>query len=751
MKTRPSQFLLIFILILGLTTVYSCGGGGGGSSGGGGGITLASVEPFYPVNGADWNDYIKNDSVTIYEASDTAATGTETGGYDQLLHGGEMRAFAVSGKSSCTGLVVADSAGAFNWFCDNTNPVTMISTGLADGKYLSDLIDFTSGAWKQLSVTVTDGGATYGTTPASTWWNNPIIADNDGGALAISGNVYIVTTSTPGAGYTIQSDNIAMVIQPGIIMQGPKLGISTAVVATSAGRKFLWLEGSIDASGDDVGVFWSPVFSVLRDVQIDGADTGISLLGLYMEISNNGKIYDVTSSNNAGYGIWVTSSHNNDFEKIVSMNNISDGIRLWNSNLNNLYDVKTSENRTGMYLNGSNDNELRSVATHNNRNSGLVLGESLRNKVYNVTSVNNIGSGVQLVSSSRNNTLSHITANNNDSGFIVNSSADNAVSDVTAFNNNSLGFSLAWSDNNFVSNISVINNGSSGARLFSATNNTMVNIASVNNYLNGFEASQSPNNVLFNIAALNNRLSGVNLLNNSNFNTFAGILKVGGNGGQDCSESGGVSQGVVNINCTNTGAYGSTTYTGHTSSAVLHRASLHALDSFMGKVTINDGTNSSDSNGTALYDSITDWTSFDNDYRGWGRDGNAFADTSHVFAVMSGMTARIWDWNLAATGDTADNGSAVLHSALVFPETKWGWLPFTWSLSGTTNYLVHAVEVMDDGIGNENVLCESNETCLVTHNIGSYQGHGPMISAGSHSVGTTIINVTLMDYTTNGY
>ena len=68
---------------------------------------------------------------------------------------------------------------------------------------------------------------------------------------------------------------------------------------------------------------------------------------------------------------------------------------------------------------------------------------------------------------------------------------------------------------------------------------------------------------------------------------------------------------------------------------------------------------------------------------------------------------------------------------------------------GTTTFLQHAVEILDDGIGNDNGLCESGETCLFTPNNGSYQGHGALISAGTFTDGV-ITGVTLLKYKVNG-
>lgn len=74
-----------------------------------------SVAPAYPNNGGNWGKYVKNDGVTIYEAADLACTLDY--GYNQCLHGGEMRKVTLGGFTSCDGLSLSDELGAFMWDC----------------------------------------------------------------------------------------------------------------------------------------------------------------------------------------------------------------------------------------------------------------------------------------------------------------------------------------------------------------------------------------------------------------------------------------------------------------------------------------------------------------------------------------------------------------------------------------------------------------------------------------------------------
>jgi len=171
--------------------------------------------------------------------------------------------------------------------------------------------------------------------------------------------------------------------------------------------------------------------------------------------------------------------------------------------------------------------------------------------------------------------------------------------------------------------------------------------------------------------------------------------------------------------------------------------------SFVGKVvTPGDTANQSDTNGVATFPQTPatfDWSSFDNSYRAWGKDGIAFPDTSNRGQWTTGA-GRIWDWSLKLA-DT------VVRNVLALKSTGSGVtniITHTWSNTTTVTYLRDASEIMGDGIGNDNGLCESNETCIWTPNIGSYQGHGTLVSAGTFTDGT-ITGVTLMKYSINGH
>ncbi|HED16874.1 MAG TPA: DUF5011 domain-containing protein, partial [Gammaproteobacteria bacterium] len=300
--------------------------------------TSGLVSAYYSA-APNWNDYVKSDNTTRYNATNTAADGTETGGYSAVIHGGEML-FVNIGVTTCTDQAGTDSLGVFNWVCDDSaGSARLVSTGLKNEKKLSDLLDFATPGWLNNSVTVTGTGAglPFTTTPAA-WWSNPVVVDNNGGNLSASGSIYVVTTNLSGT-YTISANKIALVIQPGVILTGP----GTNSTAISAGTKnFLWVEGFIAyaARTDFRGLDWITVkFSVLHNLSVsNSASNGISLFSC-----DNNRLFFITSTRNNGVGVALVSSSNNTLS-IVNANSNSSGINLSASSNNDLSHIFTFSN-----------------------------------------------------------------------------------------------------------------------------------------------------------------------------------------------------------------------------------------------------------------------------------------------------------------------------------------------------------------------------------------------------------------------
>jgi hypothetical protein len=150
---------------------------------------------------------------------------------------------------------------------------------------------------------------------------------------------------------------------------------------------------------------------------------------------------------------------------------------------------------------------------------------------------------------------------------------------------------------------------------------------------------------------------------------------------------------------------------------------------FLGAAS-SDAMNSADTSGTASYTSLSTnimhWLNFENTYRSWGLP-LPFSPTSRG-SCTSG-TCQIWDlranpagplYNKSFDGQNPNgtiNTDGNTCSALTVSPMA------TMTAAGKT-FLVNAIELEQDKIGNENGLCEAGEDCLWAPNIGSYQGTG---------------------------
>ncbi|MCP4598944.1 MAG: S8 family serine peptidase [Proteobacteria bacterium] len=650
-------------------------------------IPLNDPTPMYPDSGTNWNYYVKNDGATAFDATDTACVGDEIG-VAGCLHGGELLTVEVTDINDCTGLTAVDSIGAFNWICDNsTSPVSMISNGLRDGKGLTDLIECESGVWKSMRLTVSVDGAPYGETSSSAWWDNPIVIDNDGGNLSVAGTVYVVNDDVS-ANYKYTADNVGLVISPSVTLtiEDPN---KDAVEAMS--RKFLWFEGAIDADGCSFyqsGVYFTSVnFSQMRNVLVVNA-------------------------------YW--------------------GIALWNSENDRLVGLTTVNN-----------------------NDGLITSFSSNNIIRNVTSFNNDENNV----------------------YIFNGTSNNTFTGVTSFGSDADGISFSTSTNNRLIDITASNNGNGisdqGIHIaFSSHNNLLVSAVAANNWGSGFHVDNSERNSFLNLASANNGITGAITaaysFKNSAHNYFTGIVKAGKRPAtKHCNAVDSTEPGL------DMGPDGCAT-DGTSDSMITNNITL--ATSFKGKAD-GDAVNLHGATGTKPYDNITDWLNFSSIYRGWSLDGSAFPDQDQMGQCDTGETCRIWDWALdkddtvvlAAISELPTGDDTMTQIWDVDTQEECGeipgaiWAPNLCSLPGQKSqvmcefwggdwvsnkcsslFLRDTVEVLGDFIGNENGLCESDETCLSTPNIGSYQGHGNLEVAGTIGEGATLERISLLQYATNG-
>ena len=455
-------------------------------------------------------------------------------------------------------------------------------------------------------------------------------------------------------------------------------------------------------------------------------------------LTGKGILAGVISSSNQDY-LWIEGSIN------ASVDDYGVNLTTRYSTLRQL----TANNaiKNGVFLNTASNNTLVDVSTSNNgsiaaSDSGVLLSNSSNNRLTGVTASNNTFFGV-LLSSSSNNTLAGVTASNNSNYgvYLTSNSNNNTLVGVTASSNTTAGIFLSSASNNILTGVTASSNTTAGIFLSSASNNTLTGVTTSNNNYGVLMQPGSNNTTLTNVTASNNN-TGVVLTTVSN-NKFTGLLKVGNNGTADCLVTAGTLPGLDNNTCANNGSSDAASSIG---------ATITLATSFVGKVSSDDVANISDDilgGAVASFPASPesfDWSQFDNPYRAWGKDSSSdFPNADHRGRWTNGA-GRIWDWSLRAT-------DSVNRAVVVTLPTGEDTITHTWSDATVTTFLKNAVEIPADGIGNDNSLCESGETCLFTPNIGSYQGSGALVSAGAFTDGTLaggLTGITLMKFTQNG-
>jgi hypothetical protein len=206
----------------------------------------------------------------------------------------------------------------------------------------------------------------------------------------------------------------------------------------------------------------------------------------------------------------------------------------------------------------------------------------------------------------------------------------------------------------------------------------------------------------------------------------------------------------VGMDCTSSTT---TVVTGDTANAVVGKAN-------------SDATNLTDASGTATYNRTSmDWIHFDSRYRAWGRD-NAATWPDALYrgrCSANAQTCRIMDWRIKSTSTIRNvvplppAAGTYTHSYDVLASPSRicrNAFPGAQGPDGGNNGLCTvtvfpgARERLHDGEGNDNGLCELGETCVITSNLGAYQGEGQLLDGGVVQTDAGVIH--LLQYETNG-
>lgn len=336
------------------------------------------------------------------------------------------------------------------------------------------------------------------------------------------------------------------------------------------------------------------------------------------------------------------------------------------------------------------------------------------------------------------------TANAAWSNIALSGSSNNVLTQVTASNTDWDAIALSNSHANSLSDIVVSSTRWTGVALRSSSQNVLSQLTVAHGDWNGIELEDANDNAFHNVLAVQNDWQGVSIdwggaAGTSTGNLFSQTVTTSveedGSGTQRFA-----SNLILGGSCTGGTCPGSPGNTADVQETVDFSGAV------VGPITADDAVNDSDVMGQAEYATIDDWTQFENRLRAWGPAAPG--------QCTEGV-CQIWDWSLSAsdavlrnrTGD-GRTANAAFTDAAACPAEASGDEATT--DTGST-FLEVAVELLADGVGDEDGLCESSEVCLYTPNFGAYQGHGgDFVSHRCVFSGGAVTNVTLLGYPVNG-
>jgi VCBS repeat-containing protein len=693
-----------------------------------GSVTVAHAYANY----TKWNDYVKRDIPTNrnWAQTDTvgnACVGTETS-FMSCVHAGIIKKVAVTGINSCYGLSIADAQGVYNWVCDaSSGTATFYTQGLKRGKGLRNLVNASS--WKSNEVTVSCGAFSSSST-STTWYTNTVAplpdnsstsashivldgTDNDGAGVDqvyTAGTIFTLASSRASTGYNIKLHQVAIVTLPGATLSYTGVDANTDGVPDASNTVLNTANAAIPCTGcDSTALISFGSTAAAKFLWLEGdfkGDNG-TLAATQVIHSRNGTFTRYQNLNartlSSAYAIRHVSSGVQMFEDVRAQSGViggSGGTAIYaGTTAGGLYkDISVSGSNIGLSVYPATSSVVRNVVAAGN-STGIYSRQSPGSYFTQLTAFNN---ATGLSTSSNNTTYAFVTlANNSTTGFTsAASTATGLFYQVSSIANNH-GFTSATPGYATLRNFYINHNASQVFYLTSTTD-----------FLSFLENGYIAGNCTNSASGTNNNLTAVS------------------NG--TCSKNDG---------------------------SQAFQAAGSSTASYVGMITTTDGTNASavSGTGTKAVASITDWTDFDNLYRGWGKDSsNALWNADQRGACTSG-TCHVWDFTLASgdtrfknkSGDgTTTNGT--WEDGENCPAELDGSNTLTDANSTPGTFLKNALEVMNDGIGNDNGFCESSEACIYAPNFAnSYQGSGDYTKHSCVFKDGTITGVTMYKYPTN--
>jgi hypothetical protein len=679
--------------------------------------SAGAVAPLYPTN-PDFLDYVVNDGPDFFRATgvlcDPAWYNYPYLRYHDCINSGEHRIVPVTGRASCDGLSATDALGAFDWTCEVLGgTATMVSTGFKKDAGMSTVVDFTTGAFKPNSVSVSDGDTVLITTPPEVWWNNSVEIDNDGMLMSTPGTIYLVTQDSAGP-YKLTGDSSALLVRPGNKLTGVHVpGDYGRVELRGFGLAF---EGDVVGTGN-VALYLGGTHMLVRNVRLSG------FISMFNNLDRGRLENAALTCAGTGGGISVgTGSLVRNLRAGRCINMLVTGVA------NSIEDLFLSHTSLGIH--GANS-VIAGVTVHHTDTTGIGFALGSDGAVLmHATTMHNFTHGLSFYSNDigvARQVIGLLSSENRYAGIFLDHNA--VLRNVASFANTHTGVEYAWP---------------------SSSNNTFLGALSIG--LNG----NRPVNYYSTDPA------GCYQTNNANLGDCANSRE---------NTSSGSPNGLLTL------ADGQCDYDTNSNVTGGFNPPLRGPGFPLPMRVTDDDVNPSDGpDGTAAFASITNWVDFESPYRGWGAEGSATPSCESQGPCSETSTGpagcQIYDYRLRLDGDAFlarppviyPTGANVFTHAFaanggtyqVFNEALCDKL-FTHSVFDSNSqtcgvtFLANAREILGDMRGNDNLLCESDEVCLFTPNMASYQGEGAVQPAEGYTfVNGTISNVTLLEYETNG-
>ncbi|MCB0342882.1 MAG: hypothetical protein KDD59_11610 [Bdellovibrionales bacterium] len=666
-------------------------------------LSDVSVSAVYAGASANWNGYVRNNGASIYESDGTPCDGTESisGLLDEVcIHGAEIKLATSSAfGNSCTGLTAQDSLQAFNWVCDDSmGSAQFFSSGLADGKGLKDLVS--ESGFESLRLTVKANNTPIASSSAATWWSNPVLPLPAASAdLDTSGAIYVLNSSRTDVGHAITVDKVSVVIKDDALFTNTGTGF------TAASKKYLWFEGHFANSTGTIASVGLSKFVQMRNVTIANlaSATGFDIQSSTHIKINNLVVKDISSA--SYYGVYFNSASS---------------IQITHANLSDsIYPLVFSNSGyvDASYIYGFNN------FSHIGKNGGSAAVYARFRHIYLQLGSNGISgffsNSAEFYDISMINLSSNCFNQSTGNATIVKALLANCGGIGLWFNNNSNRF-------NTVLDVTIVNAGGKSFKSYDGQDNWL--LGSI--FSGALIELNSEDGDTFSNVYIDGQYWPQNAANDIKFTDalLTGLSLYCINAGSPP----GANSGLDRATCLSTGITDATRIDG-----------LDINSSFVGKV-----------GAPTAFDSITDFTEFGSEFIGWGR--NAVSPIAELGDCATGETCQAWDWRLKSTDTILRNtrGDGSSQSPNFVPGATCP-APVHGNLVETNFYaelyLINATEIIDDDVGDDDGLCESNESCVYSPNFGAYQGHGDYLSQGTCLFQNgTVTGVNMYAYPQNG-